>query len=401
MTASNDSAALVADFGVEKGGDSSGEAGGSGARRPRKDLGSSGAASEKVTELQPLKKKSKRSQQRKAQGFSVEYLAKFGLKVASRDASSGAIASVSYRFCRRFGREAQPELLAAGKRGPVSSVKHFGKPWRTDAFLQHLRKQHGERLKEYDVSDVGARVKFFVLSPDDVAYVNTLYAHLDTGESLFFWVRRNIVNRVIGDLLFDPIESDEKVEAALNIFKDDAVGEARGASAGQSELKVTVRKVLAFSLVIDYVGAGLSFRQSSHVLSSAAERTGLVKLKGVRENEVVKFVRAVVGVNLHALSDLLNNRECWAFSLAFDGATVQGRSFLDVRVRLCLGGDIEDVYLLAIPLRESHTGLQMANVVEQLMIVLRCQILGGAIHGDFIVERTFARNAQQNRDREA
>jgi hypothetical protein len=33
--------------------------------------------------------------------------------------------------------------------------------------------------------------------------------------------------------------------------------------------------------------------------------------------------------------------------------------------------------------------------------VLRCQILGGAIHGDFIVVRTFARNAQQNRDREA
>jgi hypothetical protein len=34
-------------------------------------------------------------------------------------------------------------------------------------------------------------------------------------------------------------------------------------------------------------------------------------------------------------------------------------------------------------------------------ILLRCQILGGAIHGDFIVVHTFARNAQQNRDREA
>jgi hypothetical protein len=68
-----------------------------------------------VAELQPLKEKSKRSQQRKAQGFSVEYLANFGLQVASRDVSSGAIASVSCIFCRRFGREAQPELLAAEK----------------------------------------------------------------------------------------------------------------------------------------------------------------------------------------------------------------------------------------------------------------------------------------------
>jgi hypothetical protein len=39
------------------------------------------------------------------------------------------------------------------------------------------------------------------------------------------------------------------------------------------------------------------------------------------------------------------------------------------------------------------------TVVRQLL--LRCQMLGGAIHGDFIVVRTFARNAQQNRDREA
>jgi hypothetical protein len=73
---------------------------------------------------------------------------------------------------------------------------------------------------------------------------------------------------------------------------------------------VALRKVLAFSLVIDYVGAGLSFRQASHILCSTADRTGLGKLKGMRENEVVKFVRAVVGMNLHALVDLLNNREC-------------------------------------------------------------------------------------------
>jgi hypothetical protein len=33
--------------------------------------------------------------------------------------------------------------------------------------------------------------------------------------------------------------------------------------------------------------------------------------------------------------------------------------------------------------------------------MLRCQILGGAIHGDLIVVRTFAGNAQQNRDRKA
>jgi hypothetical protein len=65
---------------------------------------------------------------------------------------------------------------------------------------------------------VVTREMFFELSTDDVACVITLDAHLDTGESLFFWVRRIIVNRVIGDLLFDSTESDRKVEAALSIF---------------------------------------------------------------------------------------------------------------------------------------------------------------------------------------
>jgi hypothetical protein len=178
------------------------------------------------------------------------------------------------------------------------------------------------------------------------------------------------VSSMIDDLLFDPTESDENVEAAVTIFKEDGAGEAQGASFEQSDMKVTVRKVLAFSLFIDSVGAGLSFRHVSHILSSTADRTGLVKLKGTQENDVVKFVRAVVGVNLLALADLLNNRECWALSLAFDGATVQGRSFLVLRVRLCLRSDIENVHLLVIPLGESHTGLQMANVVNALMVEL-------------------------------
>jgi hypothetical protein len=179
-------------------------------------------------------------------------------------------------FCLRFGREAQPKLLEAEKRLPVSSVKHFGKPWRTDALLQHLRKQHGEKWKEYDSSYMAAMEKFFEVSTNEVASWNTLGARLDAGESLFFWVRRNIVNRVVGDLLFNPTESDEKVEAVLSIFKEDGVREARGASSANSELKVTVTKVLAFSLVVDYIGAGLPFRQASHILSSTADRTGLV-----------------------------------------------------------------------------------------------------------------------------
>jgi hypothetical protein len=60
---------------------------------------------------------------------------------------------------------------------------------------------------------VAAREKCFEVSTGDVAYVNTLNAHVDMGESwsLFVWVRPNIAIRVLGYLQIDPIESDEKV----------------------------------------------------------------------------------------------------------------------------------------------------------------------------------------------
>jgi hypothetical protein len=42
-----------------------------------------------------------------------------------------------------------------------------------------------------------------------------------------------------------------------------------------------------------------------------------------------------------------------------------------------------------------------AKVISPVCRMLRCQILGGAIHGDFLVVRSFARSAQQNRYSEA
>jgi hypothetical protein len=84
----------------------------------------------------------------------------------------------------------------------------------------------------------------------------------------------------------------------------------------------------------------------------------------LREQDVCRFVLAVDGNTLQKMSDLVRSNECWSFSIAFDDATVQGRSLLDVGLRLLVGGRIENLHLLAIPLRESHTGLGMAKLVH-------------------------------------
>jgi hypothetical protein len=199
-----------------------------------------------------------------------------------------------------------------------------------------------------------------------VPYANTLDAHLDDiSRAMFFWISEDIAVKVLGEMLFDPLESNENVEAALSIFVADYDGPI-----GDGERKLVIKKVMAFELVVVYSGAGLSFRQACACLKATSERTGLKRISGLREQDVCRFVRTVVGITLQKMSDLVRSNECWSFSIAFDGATVQSRSLLDVRLRLLVGGRIENLHLLAIPLRESHTGLGMAKLVHSFMKVL-------------------------------
>jgi hypothetical protein len=158
-------------------------------------------------------------------------------------------------FCQRFGREALLNT-ATSKRPLVSSIKRYNAPWRTDNFRQHLSIQHTKQWSLYESSCPEDKEAFFDVGEGEIAFGNTLRAHFDTGEALYFWIDKKIVSEIISELLFDPAYSGEKLEAALGIFKDDSGGKASG------ELNVTVRKVMSSCLVIDYVGSGLSFRQA-------------------------------------------------------------------------------------------------------------------------------------------
>jgi hypothetical protein len=102
---------------------------------------------------------------------------------------------------------------------------------------------------------------------------------------------------------------------------------------GDGECKLVIKQVMAFKLGVNYVGAGLSFRQACACLKGTSERTGLKRISGLRKQDVCRFVRAVVGITPQNMSDLVRSNECWSFSIAFDGATAQDRSLLNVRLR--------------------------------------------------------------------
>jgi hypothetical protein len=73
---------------------------------------------------------------------------------------------------------------------------------------------------------------------------------------------------------------------------------------------------------------------------------------------------------LQNISKLVCSEECWTYAIAFDGATVKGRSLLDVGVRLFVNHSFENLHELAIPRRSSHTEEAMADSASALMQVL-------------------------------
>jgi hypothetical protein len=175
--------------------------------------------------------------------------------------------------------------------------------------------QHASKWREYGLASHAEQDAFFDVYVDEVAHMNSLDAHVDVG-ALFFWVRENIVLNVIRELFFDP-DKGERVEAALSIFKKDAKERPAAVEGGNGpvfvERKISINKVMAFSLTIYYISCGLSFGQAYNILTHSASRTGLHMLRGVREEDVARLVRAVVGINLDNIPSFLRSNEAWAF----------------------------------------------------------------------------------------
>ena len=83
----------------------------------------------------------------KVKSFQLPWLDLYGLKVSSRDPSSGVIVSVKCLFCEKFGREVNEDEEQKQKR--TSNVKYFKSPWRNDNIQKHITEQHELKFAEY------------------------------------------------------------------------------------------------------------------------------------------------------------------------------------------------------------------------------------------------------------
>ena len=74
-------------------------------------------------------------------------------------------------------------------------------------------------------------------------------------------------------------------------------------------------------------------------------------------------------MNLNALSLLLTDH-IWAFSIAFDGGNKSNQSYVDVRIRFCVENHVCNLHLVALPIHERHTGLNIYNLIKKFLDAL-------------------------------
>ena len=84
--------------------------------------------------------------------------------------------------------------------------------------------------------------------------------------------------------------------------------------------------------------------------------------------KVTKFVCIHCALSLQIIKLAL--RAVWFFSIALNSGNKSSTSYLDVRLKFVLGDTLYNVHLLAIPMFESHTDLNMFNSLKKTMDAL-------------------------------
>jgi hypothetical protein len=72
-------------------------------------------------------------------------------------------------------------------------------------------------------------------------------------------------------------------------------------------------------------------------------------------------------------------------SLASDGSTHRGQSFFDLRLRVCYRGDLVNLHLVALPMFERHSAMNIFNLITKFMDAMyskwRSKLIGVSMDG--------------------
>jgi hypothetical protein len=292
----------------------------------------------------------------RATPFQNTYIHEYGLRVVTRDVNTLEVQSVECLFCIYFGRA--PSVPESRQRKLTSRIKSWTAPWRAELFSKHHEHQHSSQWKEYQSACFDDKRAFF---DNKEKFKDTIhYAFGKSADSLVFKVNPSIVEEIIGDMFFHPDDHGGiSQQRALQLFTRQTP---------ENEFTITIKKPTEFYIAVDFISHGLSFRQVENAFESLRKRRKLIS--PMYREKISNVARIVCAVNLQRLSSLLNNPSMWAFSLASDGSTHWGQSYLDNRIRFYFNGTLYNVHLLAIPMFERHTADNIVKLISQLLDII-------------------------------
>lgn len=276
---------------------------------------------------------------KRAQDFNSAWASTFGVSISSRDPRTSRISTVTCRFCTTFGRE----------NSRLKTAQIFKPPYRTDNFRQHLRRQHSDRWATYQAIESAAeREAFFNV---EIPYCQTMTSHFGTGDdSISMEVIPSVVDLLKSLYLSNMEGVDSRIAPFIQRVNDEAY-------------LVIVKKGTAFSIVIREIGSGNSFREVASTLRNYRQSCGLGFLDSVNDTQVGRYVQALTVFSLQAIANILTSPDVWCFSLALDGASHRGKSYIDFRIRTFVKGSLRNLHLLAVPFIGSHTGQNMYELL--------------------------------------
>jgi hypothetical protein len=272
------------------------------------------------------------------------------------------------------------------------------KPFATYKYKSHHEGQHVTSWITYQALSSEEKENYF---NECIKKTNTLDHHFDHDKDTYeFFLSTKIMEVIIGDLFF---RDDEQLE---DIDDDDEHNSADAARKKfvkkQNEKKnamkllckkddalvyiVTIKDCLRFDLAMDYVGIGLSFRQTATAIQKAKDRTKTAKLISLNDYIVGQYTHVLVIVALQQIALILDNESVWAMSLAGDGSMHRAQSFFDLRLRVCYRSDLVNLHLVALPMFERHSAMNIFNLIAKFMDALynkwRSKLIGVSTDGE-------------------
>jgi len=133
---------------------------------------------------------------------------------------------------------------------------------------------------------------------------------------------------------------------------------------------VIIKNLLRFNFAIEHVSVGLSFRQTTAVITQHRNLCKNSKLAGLNDHMVGQFVRVLLVVALQSMSTIMNQKHVWAFSLAADASSHMGVSLLDQRIRICVEGVFYNLHMVLVPFFERHLAINYVKLIKTMLDTL-------------------------------